>query len=127
MASASRDPPDRPLMRVSWFFDAGYHVEVGDAEEHNLETWTEVRRWLGSQGNPILADSRDVLTRLYNSEINGCIAERPGGDYVVALGDENNGFHAEGRAESWDGALQWLEEQARALYPQSVFTNIMRS
>jgi hypothetical protein len=36
MASASRDPPDRPLMRVSWFFDAGYHVEVGDAEEHNL-------------------------------------------------------------------------------------------
>jgi hypothetical protein len=57
-------------MRVSWFFDAGYHVEVGNAEMYNLDTWTEVRRWLGSQGKPILAGSRDVLRRLYNSEIN---------------------------------------------------------
>jgi hypothetical protein len=89
MASAPRDPVDRPLMRVCWFFDAGYHVEVDNAEMYNLETWT-----------------------------SGCIAERPGGDYVVALGDENNGFDAQGRAEAWYGALQWLEEQARGCYPQ---------
>jgi hypothetical protein len=30
-------------MRVSWFFDAGYHVKAGDAEAYNLDTWTEVR------------------------------------------------------------------------------------
>ena len=68
------------------------------------------------------APSSDGGTRLYNSEINGCIAEHPGGNYVIALGDENNGFDAEGRAESWDGALRWLKEQARVCYPQSVFT-----
>src|SRR4029450_8120931 len=27
---------------------------------------------------------------------------------------------AEGRAESWDGALRWLKEQARVRYPENV-------
>jgi hypothetical protein len=112
---------------VSWFFDAGFHVGVGDAEAYNLETWSEVRRLLGRQGKPILADPRDVLTRLYNSEINGCIAEVPGGAYTMALGDEHNGFDAEARADSWDGALQWLEGQARVCYPQSLFATHMSS
>jgi hypothetical protein len=117
-----RTEADGSLVRVSWFFDAGYHVRAGDAEEHNLDTWTKVRRWLGSQDKPILADPRDVLTRLYNSEINGCVAEVPEGSYIVALGDEHNGFDAERRAETWDGALRWLGEQARVCYPKSRFT-----
>ena len=90
----------RPTDARKLVLRAGYHVRAGDAEEHNLDTWTEVRRWLGSQDKPILADPRDVLTRLYNSEINGCVAEVPEGSYIVALGDEHNGFDAEGRAES---------------------------
>jgi hypothetical protein len=116
-ASARRDLPDRPLMRVSWFFDAGYHVKVGDAEAHNLDGWTEVRRWLESRGKPILADSHDVMTRLYNSELNGCIPEHPGGNYVVALGGENNGFDAEGRADSWDGVAPMARGASTRVLP----------
>jgi len=131
MAAASdrRDATDAdvPLMRVSWFYDAGFHVKVGDAEAYNLETWTEVRGWLRRNNWTLLADTDDVLTRLYNSEINGCVAEAAGGNYLVALGDDHNGFDAEGRAESWDGALRWLEQQARVCYPQSVFTTHMSS
>lgn len=63
-----------------------------------------------------------VLKRLYDSEINGCIAEDRGGKYLVALGDENNGFDVQGEVDSWDGALQWLQDQAHHHYPDSLFT-----
>jgi hypothetical protein len=71
-------------------------TQVASISERN----EAARREFGA-GKPrqaILADSRAVLTRLDNNEINGCVAE----------------------VASWNGALRWLEEQARVRYPKAV-------
>jgi hypothetical protein len=39
----------------------------------------------------------------------------------VRLGDEMNGFRAEGRCDTWVGVERWLDQQARAHYPDSAF------
>ena len=52
----------------------------------------------GKPRQAILADPRDVPTRHDNNEINGCVAEVAG----------------------WNGALRWVEKQARVRYPKAI-------
>jgi hypothetical protein len=37
----------------------------------------------------------------------------------VHLGDELNGYRAEGQCSSWEEVERWLDEQARIHYPDS--------
>ena len=60
-----------------------------------------------------------ILQRLHDSEINGSVRWFFGGDWAVRLGDELNGWKAEGLVSSLDEALDWLDQKARELYPDS--------
>ena len=41
--------------------------------------------------------------------------------FYVKLGDEMNGFRAEGRCKTWADVEQWLAAMARIHYPTSAF------
>ena len=63
----------------------------------------------------------EVLDRLYDSEINFSISCFWDNNIDVRLGDEMNGFAAEGNVATSAEAAQWLDEQARKLYPRSKY------
>jgi hypothetical protein len=54
-----------------------------------------------------------VLQRLYDSEINVWVTLFWDDGFYVRLGDEMNGFRAEGRCDTWAEIERWLDQQAR--------------
>ncbi len=64
-----------------------------------------------------------ILQRLHDSEINATVATFYDGVFIVKLGDEWNGYVAEGTAPSWTEAAKWLEEMALRYYPHSDFAS----
>ena len=62
-----------------------------------------------------------VLQRLYDSEINFEISAFYDAGFYVTLGDELNGYQAEGRCRTWADVEEWLAGMARIHYPTSVF------
>ena len=63
-----------------------------------------------------------VLQRLYDSEINVTVSSFYEDGFYVKLGDEMNGFVAEGRCHTWADVEEWLTAMARIHYPTSAFT-----
>jgi hypothetical protein len=55
------------------------------------------------------------------SEINAWITSFWDEGFYVRLGDEMNGFRAEGHCITWNEVERWLDEQARIYYPDSVY------
>ena len=62
-----------------------------------------------------------VLQRLYDSEINATVSSFYDDGFYVKLGDEMNGFRAEGRCNTWADVEEWLTAMARIHYPMSAF------
>jgi hypothetical protein len=62
-----------------------------------------------------------IMQRLYDSEINAWITSFWDDGFYVRLGDEMNGFRAEGHCMTWNEVERWLDEQARIYYPDSVY------
>jgi hypothetical protein len=62
-----------------------------------------------------------VLDELYASEINVSISWLWDAGIDVKLGHEMTGFDAETNVQTSAQAAQWLDEQARRLYPQSKY------
>jgi hypothetical protein len=58
-------------------------------------------------------EAMTVLQRLYNSEINFEISAFYEDDFLVKLGDELNGYQAEGRCRTWADVEEWLAGMAR--------------
>jgi len=63
----------------------------------------------------------EVLDALYDSEINFSISCFWDNNIDVKLGDQMNGFQAEGNLETANDAARWLDEQARKHYPTSKY------
>jgi len=61
------------------------------------------------------------LQELYDSEINFIICTFWDGGLKVKLGDDYNGFKAEGLFESMIKAVQYLKQQAIDFFPDSEF------
>jgi hypothetical protein len=63
----------------------------------------------------------EILSALYESEINASISWLWDGGIDVALGDELNGYDAEGQVSTIAEAAAWLRDQACRHYPDSTF------
>ena len=63
----------------------------------------------------------NILQELYNSEINWKISTFWDGGFDWWLGDEMNGFKAEGGADTLEEAVAALEQAALEHFPNSVF------
>ena len=61
------------------------------------------------------------LTNLYDSEINFAISTFWDSGYYWKLGDEANGFKAEGNTDCLTDAIGALHEAALRHYPNSVY------
>jgi hypothetical protein len=61
----------------------------------------------------------EVLDKLYQSEINFHVSCFWDNSIEVKLGDEMNGFSAEGNVAASEEAAAWLDEQARLHFPKS--------
>lgn len=62
-----------------------------------------------------------VMNRLYQSEINCAISSFWDNGWDVRLGDEMNGFRAEGNFRTLDEAADFLDLEARKHFPESVY------
>jgi hypothetical protein len=62
-----------------------------------------------------------VLSELYESEINCSLSSFWDGGWFVKIGDESNGFLAEVNVGSLDDAALWLHDKARQFFPQSEY------
>jgi hypothetical protein len=62
-----------------------------------------------------------IMQRLYDSEINATVSSFWDDGFYVKLGDEMNGFRAEGHCATWADVEEWLAAMARAYYPTSAF------
>jgi hypothetical protein len=67
-------------------------------------------------------DIEIVMKRLYESEINCSIASFWDNGWDVKLGDEMNGFVAEGNFRTLDEAADFLDCEARRHFPESVYS-----
>ena len=63
----------------------------------------------------------EVLQDLYDSEINAEISWLWDGGIDVKLGDELNGYRAEGKVSTVAEAAVWLRDEACKLYPDRGF------
>lgn len=66
-------------------------------------------------------DAAIILQDLYDSEINFSIAVFWDNGFEIKLGDEMNGYVAQGNAESFDRAIEWLRVRACEKFPNSIF------
>lgn len=66
-----------------------------------------------------------VLQRLHDSEINASIGSFYDGCFTAKLGDEMNGFIAEETLPTMVEAERWLQNEAIARFPDSVFAKDM--
>ena len=64
----------------------------------------------------------EVIDNLYRSEINISITTLWDGRYDVKLGDNMNGFKAEGNVDEFINCAQWLKIKAKEHFPTSAFT-----
>jgi hypothetical protein len=64
-----------------------------------------------------------ILDDLYASEINVKISWLWDGGIDVMLGDELNGYKAEGKVSTFADAAVWLRDQACQHYPDSGFAS----
>ncbi len=62
-----------------------------------------------------------VIQRLYDSEINVTVSSFYDDGFYVKLGDEMNGFRAEGHCRTWADVEEWLAAMACVHYPTSDF------
>ena len=60
-----------------------------------------------------------IMQRLYDSEITLTVSSFWDDGFYVKLGDEMNGFVAEGRCPTWDDVEEWASAMARIHYPAS--------
>lgn len=66
-------------------------------------------------------DIEITMKRLYESEINCSISSFWDNGWDVKLGDEMNGFVAEGNFRTLDEAAEFLDRQARKHFAGSVY------
>lgn len=63
----------------------------------------------------------NVFQDLYDSEINFKISTFWDGGFDLWLGDDLNGYQAEGCVRTWDEVEKWFIDAAIKHYPDSVF------
>ena len=68
-----------------------------------------------------MSDLEEVLLSLYASAINVSISWIWDGDIDVKLGDQLNGYTAEGKVGTVTEIADWLRDQAVRHYPSSEF------
>ena len=62
----------------------------------------------------------EILQDLYDSEINVAISWLWDGGIDVGLGDELNGYDADGQVRTVAEAAAWLRDEACRLYPEVI-------
>lgn len=67
-----------------------------------------------------------IMQDLYHSEINASISWLWDGGFDVKLGDEMNGFVAEGSVRYWGQVEPWLRDKAIEHFPESLFARMYR-
>ena len=65
---------------------------------------------------------KEVLDRLYDSEINYSVTVEWTNEILVRLGDEMNGWDAETFVRTSAEAAEWLDREARRLHPESKYS-----
>ena len=68
-----------------------------------------------------MSDLEEILSALYESEINASISWLGDGGIDVELGDRLHGYDADGKASTFAEATAWLRDQACRHYPDSEF------
>jgi hypothetical protein len=68
-----------------------------------------------------MSDLEEILISLYASAINVSISWIWDGDIHVKLGDQLNGYTAEGKVGTVTEIADWLRDQAVRHYPSSEF------
>jgi hypothetical protein len=68
-----------------------------------------------------MSDLEEILSALYESEINASISWLWDGGIGVKLGDELNGYDADGQVRTVAKAAAWSREQDCKHYPDSGF------
>jgi hypothetical protein len=68
-----------------------------------------------------MSDLEEILSALYESEINAAISWLGDGGIDVELGDPLNGYDADGKVSTFAEATAWLRDQACRHYPDSEF------
>ncbi len=63
----------------------------------------------------------DIIQQLYESEINCSVSSFWDSGFAWKLGDESNGFVAEGNCDSFSAVEEALASAARRHYPESDF------
>ncbi len=63
----------------------------------------------------------EILKHLYNSEINVRLSCFCDCGFIVALGDDKNGYKATDNFYSLEHAIQWLDVAARKYHPHSEY------
>ena len=66
-------------------------------------------------------DIEIVMKKLHQSEINCSISSFWDNGWDVKLGDDMNGYAAEGNFETLDEAATFLDLQARKHFPESLY------
>ncbi len=62
-----------------------------------------------------------IMQELYDSEINVSISTFWDGGYDLKLGDDMNGFRAEGNVDFWEQIEPWFTQKALEHWPDSDF------
>ena len=68
-----------------------------------------------------MSDLEEILSALYESEINASISWLWDGGIDVMLGDELSGYKGDGKVSAFAEATAWLRDQACQHYPDSGF------
>ena len=63
-----------------------------------------------------------IMQCLYDSEINVAVSSFWDDGFYVKLGDEVNGYCAEGRCNTWADVEQWLDAMVSIYYPDSAYS-----
>ena len=80
-----------------------------------------VMRQLYAAGEYRLMDIEIVIKRLYESEINCSISSFWDNGWDAKLGDQMNGFVAEGNFGTLDEAADFLDREARKHFAKSLY------
>lgn len=64
----------------------------------------------------------ELFKKLHESEINFQISSFWDSVFTFKIGDEMNDFKDEFKTDSFEEGLNWLENQAKIIYPDSKFT-----
>jgi hypothetical protein len=99
----------------------GYTVPFGSLRKNAKDAYFVMARAAIAAMGEGWRDVASVMQHIYDSEINVSVSSFWDGGFEWKIGDDMNGFKAEGVAEDWDSTVYEMAEAISLRYPDSVF------